>query len=138
MLQNITKKLGLLDADGLEKKIDQVEEKEKKNADKLVQAITDLTKHLKTVEKSSRDQKGKDRPTISGLLSDTKTTIKSFSTIGGILGHAADATAHKPIMGAILGSLANKTQSNEAEKEKEKSFVAAIATGSTYGRDLMA
>jgi hypothetical protein len=41
-------------------------------------------------------------------------------------------------MGAILGSLANKTQSNEAEKEKEKSFVAAIATGSTYGRDLMA
>ena len=138
MLQNITKKLGLLDADGLEKKIDQVEEQEKKNADKLVQAITDLTKHLKTVEKSSRDQKGKDRPTISGLLSDTKTTIKSFSTIGGILGHAADATAHKPIMGAILGSLANKMQSKEAEKEKEQSFVAAIATGSTYGRDLMA
>ncbi len=78
MLPNITKKLGLLEADGLEKKLDQVEEKEKKNADKLVKAIVDLTAHLKTVEKSSRDQKGKDRPTIGGLISDTKDKIKSF------------------------------------------------------------
>lgn len=138
MLPNITKKLGLLEADGLEKKLDQVEEKEKKNADKLVKAIVDLTAHLKTVEKSSRDQKGKDRPTIGGLISDTKDKIKSFQTMGGILGHAADAVAHKPIMGAILGTIANKVQNKEAEKEKEKSFVAAVATGSTYGRDLMA
>ena len=138
MLPNITKKLGLLEADGLEKKLDQVEEKEKKNADRLVKAIVDLTAHLKTVEKSSRDQKGKDRPTVGGLISDTKDKIKSFQTMGGILGHAADAVAHKPIMGAILGTIANKVQNKEAEKEKEKSFVAAVATGSTYGRDLMA
>jgi hypothetical protein len=52
MLANISKSIsGALSSDGLEQKIDKIQEAEKKNSDKLVHALTDLTKHLKKVEK---------------------------------------------------------------------------------------
>ena len=138
LANNISKSIsGVLSSQGIEQKIDKAEEADKKNTDRLVKAMTDLTKHLKTVEKDQKKQVGKDRQTIGSLIGGYRDTAKKFTSPAGIAGMLADKVAHRPIIGAIMGTVANKLDQREENKRKEESFVASVASGTKFGRDIL-
>lgn len=138
MLTNISKSIsGVLSSQGIEQKIDKAEEADKKNTDKLVKAMTDLTKHLKKIEKDSLKQEGKDRPTISKLLGHLSDTRKKFTSAAGITGMLADKVEHRPILGAIMGTVASKLDQRAEQKRKQENFVATVAAGTKFGRDII-
>lgn len=134
MRTSLQKIVPALSADKIDSKIEKIEKEDKKNTDLLVKAMVSLTKHLTGIEKRSKDQVGKDRPTIGGLIADAKRSAGRFTTLGGVAGLIADKTAGKPILGAITGSIANKLEGSAEKKRKEANFVAAVAKGTLFGR----
>lgn len=134
MQTSMQKIIPALSADKIDSKIEKIEKEDKKNTDLLVKAMVNLTKHLSGVEKRSREQAGKDRPTVGGLIADAKRSAGRFTTLGGVAGLIADKTAGKPILGAITGSIANKLEGSAEKKRKEANFVSAVSKGTLFGR----
>lgn len=134
MQTSLQKIVPALSADKIDSKIEKIEKEDKKNTDLLVKAMVGLTKHLEGIEKRSRYQVGKDRPTIGGLIAEKTRNVARFTTLGGIAGVIADSTENRPLLGAITGSIANKLGKKEEEKRKEANFVAAVAKGTLFGR----
>jgi hypothetical protein len=71
------------------------------------------------------------------MIDKAKELKSKFTSLGGIAGMAADHLADKPVLGAIMGSVANKLDQRAENKRKESDFVATVAHGTKFGRQIM-